>query len=615
MPSGFGFPSSDAAFWVPLPIDTGGGRGMLLPAIARLRPDAALPAVLEEGRRVMEASGSLREGGTLVVRTMKDLLVGPVERLLWVLLSAVGLVFAIASTNIALLLMTRGAARERELSIRVAVGASRGRLVRQLLLEAALLAGIGGIAGVFVAGLSLEVLVGLAPPDMPRLREAALDPQVLAFAAGLTLASSLFFGVVSAGRIVAIDPVRALGRLGGDAAHGRSSRRKLNVLAAAELALTLVLLVGAGLLLRSFVRTLLLDQGFHAPEALALQIHLPAARYPGPEARFAFHERLLDRLRTVDGLVAGITTSMPNRQPSARFILNSTPVPEVFDPLTLSSTEVRSVSEGFLEAAGIPLRAGRFFDAGDRAGSEDVAIISEALARQLFPDRDAVGQTLYSIRSSWRVVGVAGDVRPAAPGGAIAPAAYVSVRQDIEVLQWFGTVTVVARGADPRQLAGTLRSLVLSLDPEMPPYNVRTLGEELSRLVAGPRFSATLLGTFGVMALVLAAIGVYGVMAHAAGQRTREVGVRIALGATRSRVLWLMLRDGMLVLAGGLIVGLLASLWLSRSLTGLLHEVTPGDPVTIVPVAMLLAAAGLLASYVPARRATGINAIEALREE
>jgi ABC-type lipoprotein release transport system permease subunit len=244
-----------------------------------------------------------------------------------------------------------------------------------------------------------------------------------------------------------------------------------------------------------------------------------------------------------------------------------------------------------------------------------VVIVSEALARRLFPDGNAVGQTLYSIHESWRVVGVVGDIRPAAPTGAVQPAAYLPLRQDVRVLEWFGTATVVVRGGDPQRLAAAARPLVLSLDPELPSYNVRTLGEELSRLVAAPRFSATVLAVFGVAALALATIGVYGVMSHSVRQRTRELGVRIALGATKTRVLWLVLRDGTLVVAGGLLAGLLASAWLSRSLTGLLHEVTPGDPSTMVLVAMLLAGSGLLASYLPARRATCVDPIEVLREE
>jgi predicted permease len=585
---------------------------MLLPAIARLRPGATPPAVVEEGQRALGSAG-LRES-TLIVRTMKDLLVGGVERILWVLLFAVGLVFAVASTNIALLLMTRGAARERELSIRVAIGASRRRLVGHLLLEAAVLAGLGGLAGVVVSWLGLQALLQLAPPDMPRLLQAGIEAQVLGFAGGLTLASCLFFGFLSAGHAVALDPVKALGRLGGDVSNLRAIRRRLNLLAAAELALALVLLVGAGLLLRTFVRTLLVDHGFREPDALAFQIHLPAARYPSADARLAFHERLLDRLDALDGVVAGVTTSMPNRQPSGRFIFDARPVPEAFDPYATPSIGVRMVSDEFLQAAGVPLMAGRHFTSGDRAGADAVVIVSEALARRLFPDRNAVGQTLYSIHDSWRVVGVVGDVRPAAPG-AVQPAAYLPLRQHVGVLEWFGTATVVARGGDPQRLAAALRALVLSLDPELPPYNVRTLGEELSRLAAAPRFSATLLAVFGGAALALAAIGVYGVMSHAVRQRTRELGVRIALGATKTQVLWLVLRDGTLVVAGGLLSGLLASAWLSRSLTGLLHEVTPGDPPTLVLVAILLGAAGLLASYLPARRATRVNPIEVLREE
>jgi predicted permease len=616
MPAGFGFPTPEAGFWVPLLLEPGSGRGMLLPAVARLRPDATLPAVVEEGRRMLAETEIARNGGTLVVRTMQDLMVGGVRRILWVLMAAVGLVFVIAIANISLLLMTRGVAREREFSIRVALGAGRARLVRQLVVEALILAILGGAAGFALSGLSLDALLRIAPADMPRLKEAALDSGVLALTAVLTLTTTVVFGAVSAGRAIATDPVRALDRLGGDIHSGAASRRRLNLLAAGELALTMVLLVGAGLLLRSFVRALLVDQGFEPKGALALQIHLPSARYPSPAARLAFHERLLERLTHADGVeIGGMTTAMPNRQPSARYGYSTIGVPLFPDPLTTPIAEVRMVSEGFIEAMGIPLRSGRGFRREDGPGAEQVMVISERLARLHFPDRDPIGQLLYSGSGTRRVVGVVGDVRPASAGVEAGDAAYLPVRQEVDVFRWFATATVVVRGRDPAGLARTVRALVLSLDPETPPFNVRTLSSEVSGLVAGPRFSATLLAVFAAVALVLAAIGVYGVMAHAAGRRTREIGVRVALGATRSQVLRLMIRDGVVVVAGGLACGLIAAAWLAQVLTGLLHDVTPADPVALAAVAGLLSSAGLLASYLPARRATRISALDALREE
>jgi predicted lysophospholipase L1 biosynthesis ABC-type transport system permease subunit len=242
-------------------------------------------------------------------------------------------------------------------------------------------------------------------------------------------------------------------------------------------------------------------------------------------------------------------------------------------------------------------------------------IISQRLARLHFPGVDPIGRMLYSGAGNRRVVGVVSDVRPAEPGPESSPAAYLPIRQDFRALDWLSSVGVVVRGGDPRALATSVRGLVLSLDPEMPPSGVRTLEDEVSSLVAGPRFSATVLALFAVVALVMAAVGVYGVMAYSAGQRTREIGVRIALGATRRQVLWLMLTDGVVIVGAGLGAGLVLAVWLAKGLTGLLHEVAPADPVALASVALLLSVTGIAAAYVPARRATRVSVLTALRED
>lgn len=618
MPGDFGFPTIDAAFWVSQTLEAGGSRGMLLPAVARIAPGATTAAVADEGRRILADTGLTGDSRALLVGTMQDQMVGGVRRLLWVLLASVGFVFVIALTNIALLLMTRGAGRDREFSIRLALGAGRAQLVRQLVIEGSTLALLGGAAGLVVAWGLLDVLVRVAPPDLPRLRDVSLDGVVLAFAGVLTVATSLVFGLLSASRALGTDPARALGRLGGEGLGGlaRASRRRLNVLASGELVLTMVLLVGAGLLVRSFIQAVLVDQGFDPRGALALQINLPAARYPNPAARLAFHLRLLERLHAAGDMDAvGLATAMPNRQATARFDFNPNGVPLFPDPLSQTVAEVRTVSDGFLDAMGVPLRAGRLFRAEDGPAAEPAMVISEKLARQLFPDRSAVGQLLYSGTGTRRVIGVVGDVRPATPGAQIPIAAYLTMRQDDSDFRWFGTATLVVRGANAGRRPASLRALILALDPEMPAFNVRTLRDEVSALVAGPRFAATLLVAFAGVALILAAVGVYGVMTHSASQRTREIGVRVALGATRAQVLRLMLRDGMAIVAAGLGVGLLVAAWLARGLTGLLHEVTPADPLALTSVAALLLVAGLLAAYLPAWRATRVSALDALRDD
>jgi putative ABC transport system permease protein len=618
MPASFGFPTPEVDFWVPLLMAPGEGRGMLLPAIARMKPGATLAAVVQEGRIQLGELGSPRMSQNLVVRTLQDQMVGGVRRMLWVLLAAVGFVLVIATANIALLLVTRGAGREREFSIRLALGAGRNRLVRQLFVEGLMLGAIGGLAGVTLAWGALGPLVRLAPAEIPRLYDVALDREVLVFAVVITSATSLVFGVLSAGRTLAIDPIRALGR-GGESRLGvsmRPPRRRLNGLAAAELALTTMLLVGAGLLLRSFVGVVLVDQGFQSHGALALQVSLPASRYPGPAARLAFEERLLEQLKRIKGVEAvGIATTMPNRQPSGRFDFSAVRITAPLDPISTPTAPVHMITEGFMEAIGLHLLAGRTFRPEDRAGNEDVVVISEHLARKQFHDRNPVGALLYSRSGYRRVIGVVADVRPAAPGANLESAAYLPLRQNTTVLEWFGTASIVVRGSDLRGVAASIRELVLSLDPEMPPFNVRSLDEEVSRLVAGPRFSAVALGGFSFVALVMATIGVYGVMAYSAGLRTREIGVRMALGATRAQVLRLMIREGVLVVGAGTAAGLIGASWLARTLTGLLHEVTPADPVALISVALLLSGSGIAAAYVPARRATRVNALDALRHE
>jgi putative ABC transport system permease protein len=619
MPDAFGFPSVETAFWVPQVMTSGGTRGMLLPAVARLRPGATVAAVATEGRSLID-DGDPRFKTTLVVRTLQDQMTGGVNRILWVLLGAVGLVTAIATTNLALLLITRGAGREREFSIRAALGAGRGRLVQQLFVEGLTLGAIGGVAGVALAWAALSLLVGLAPADVPRLSDATLNGSVLLFALALTAGTSLTFGVLSVGRILDLRAWRALGgRIPETRLAGQSvpHRRRLNALAVAELALTMVLLVAAGLLLRSFVGLTTTDQGFDARGAVALQVNLPASRYPTPDARLAFDQRLLERLRQTPGVSAlGLTTTLPTRQATGRFGYSASPsILSAEDPRSMPVIDVHMISDGFIEAMGLRLAEGRAFTAADRAGAEPVIVISEAFAKQQFPDSSAVNQTLYSRSGNKRVVGVVADVRPAELGAPPKPDGYLPIWQNSDVLEWMSSVTVIARAADTAGVMNALRPAILSLDPQSPPYNVRTLDADVSRVVAGPRFSATVLGMFAGVAFLMACVGVYGVMAYVAGLRTREIGIRMAVGATRTQVVALMLKESAVVVGLGLAIGLAATALLTRTLTGLLHEVKPADPVTLAAVAGLLAAAGFIASYIPAQRATLVDPLRALRDE
>ena len=619
MPYGFEFPTRETQFWVPVMLAAGGSRGMVLPAIGRMKPDATLPTVAQEARRLLVDMGSAREESTVVVRTLREQMVGGVSRLLWVLMAAVGLVSVIATVNIALLLLTQGAGRGREFSVRLALGATRGRIVRQVTIEGAVLAALGGAAAVIFAAGFLQGLVRIAPPDVPRLHQAALDGPVLAFTAGLVLIATLVFAALSAGRTVTGEAVRALARATTESRLFGSgvSIQRLHALAAAELCLAVVLLVGAGLLLRSFVGLVLVDHGFDTRGALAAQVTLPAARYPTPESRMAFHDRLLEILDQRPGVTtAGLITTMPNRQPTGRFAYDVVPALPPEDPFALKLAEVHMATEGFVESMGLRLLAGRTFRPDDAEGAEPVMVISDDLARMHFAGRNPVGETLYSMSGDRRVIGVVANVRPAPSASPQHdPAAYLPLRQRLDVFRQFATMSIVLRGPDAEALVPELRAVVRSLDPELPVFNIRTLDAEVAGLVAGPRFTATVLALFAGVALVMAAIGVYGVVSHAVGRRTREIGVRVALGATRAQILRLILRDGLMVVLIGLAAGLLAAAWLARALTGLLHEVTPADPVALASVGAVLSLVGAFAVYLPAHRATRMSALAALRED
>jgi putative ABC transport system permease protein len=615
MPKGFDFPGSETAFWIPVALTAGGTRGMILPAIARLRPGATTAAAIEEGRRFVEESDADRS--TLFVRPLREHMVGNVSRTLWILMAAVSAVSVIATVNISLLLLTQGAARAREFSVRLALGATRGSLIRQVSMEGCVIALVGGALGIAVAAVFINVLVSIAPPDIPRLSQTVIDSRVLAFAGGLTLFASLVFAVLSAGRIVAGDVLRTLGGANESPLVAAGvPRRRLNTLATAEVTLAVVLLVGAGLLIRSFIGLVLIDQGFDPRGAVAAQVTLPSSRYPSAGARMAFHERLLERMRQQPGVAqAGVITSMPNRQPTGRFGYDPDAV-QTPDPFTMKLAEVRMTSEGFLEAAGIAIVRGRGFTSADTDGAEPVMVISEEMASALFTGQDPIGRTLFSATGNRRVIGIARTVRPAASVSLQHdPSAYLPLRQSRSVLQQFATMTIVVRGERTEALMSELRAAIRALDPELAPFNVRTLDAEVAGLVAGPRFSATVLTLFAAVSLVMAGIGVYGVVAYSAGRRTREIGIRVAVGATPAQVMRLILRDGVAIVLGGLAIGLLLAVWLARTMTGLLHEVTPADPIALASVAALLAVLGLLAIYIPARRAIRISVVSALRDE
>jgi putative ABC transport system permease protein len=417
---------------------------------------------------------------------------------------------------------------------------------------------------------------------------------------------------------VAIDVIRGLAGTQGEsrlAGVGGPSRRRLMTLAAAEIALTMTLLAGAGLVLRSVIARLMVDQGFETRGALAMQISLPPPAYPTPATRADFHRRLLEHLQRHPGVDSvGLAASMPNRQPTGRFDFSATPVAGPPVPFSDTVAEVRMVTEGFAEAMGLRLIAGRTFGPRDVDGTEQVIVISDRLARQHFAGVDAVGRVLYSRTGDRRVIGVVADVRPLS-GADPQAAAYLPLWQNPEVLEWLSGMHVVVRGRDAPALAPSLRALVLSLDPAVPPYNVRTLDADVARIVAGPRFAAWLLSFFAAAALAMSAIAIYGVMAYSARLRTREIGVRVALGSTRLQAMQVIITEALVAIGAGVGVGLLLSIGVASSLGSAVADLPALDAPTMLAITALLLTVAVSAAALPARRAARRPPLEAIRTD
>jgi putative ABC transport system permease protein len=535
-----------------------------------------------------------------------DSMTGKSRRGLLVLLGAVGSVLLIVCVNLANLMLARAERQGREAAIRTALGASPARLLRQGLTQALLIALLGGTLGVGVASAGLGALVGSAPADLPRLEEVHLDLRVLAFALGITTLAGLLFGLAPAWHAARTDPQSALKSSGRTATSGAGGLRLRSALVAAEVGLSGVLLVTGALLMTSFLRLMRADKGFRAPAVLAAQIQIPHAKYSDDAQRNQFHRRLLARLAAEPGVLsAGMSTQLPLQ---GETWIDSVSLPGDTTPTYQQpSVNVRFISPDYLRTMGIPLRQGRPFDDNDR---RDVVIVSEGLARLLWHGLDPVGRQLKDGDKVREVIGVAGDVRaePHKPAAATLYRPY---------WDWApGRARLVARAAgDPRSIIGAMRAAVRSVDPDVPLAEVRTMQEVLEQSVAERRFQMLLAAAFAATALLLAGLGIYGVVSYSVARRTNEMGIRIALGAQAHDVYGLVLRQAMAPVVLGLAAGLAAAVAAGRILSSLLYEVKPDDPVTIGAVAVLLAAVGLVASFTPARRALRADPVAALRQE
>jgi putative ABC transport system permease protein len=621
-PAGFAYPEG-AEVWAPLEYDevfrTKSRGAWFLRVIGRLKPRVPVERARQEVATIADRLAKQYPdadegvGGTAV--SLQQATVGDVRRPLLVLLGAVGFVLLIACVNVANLLLARVAARDAEFAVRTALGAGRRRLFRQLLTESVLLGLLGGATGLFLAWVSLDALLALQPQGVPRLAEVRVDRGVVLFASVLSLVTGLVFGAFPALQMIRRPTAQVL-REGGRGLLGSGGARLRGGLVVGQMALAMMLLAGAGLLIRSFSRLSHVDPGFRTEDALSFRISLPQTAYDTDPRRAAFFGELMTRLRALPGVrsvggVSGLPLGGSSFQLSFE-VAGQPPLSAAQQP----SMEVRVATPDYFKTMGIPIRKGRGFEAGDIQGSSQVVLLSESAVRRFFPDEDPLGKR---ITIGWRheppaggeVVGIVGDIKEQGLARASAPEIYLPSDQ-----LPFSSMDVVLRTAvSPLSLAPTIQAAVHRLDPELPVSRVRTLEDVVARSISEPRFYMLLLGAFAAMALFLAALGIFGVMSYAVVQRSREIGIRVALGALPGDVLRSILREALLLSESGVALGLIGALALSQVLTRLLFDLSPTDPGTLVVMAVLLSAVALLASYLPARRATRVDPLVALRTE
>jgi putative ABC transport system permease protein len=634
MPPAFAFPARETEFWVPVGASEGqrANRGSLwLQVVGRIKagvPLARAQADLERVNNGILERFPGQKGYGVYVANYREQLIGRVRPAILVLVGAVGFVLLIACTNVANLLLSRTVSRERELALRAAIGAGRGRIVRQLLTESVLLGGIGGAVGLAFAWLGLRAILGSAPADLPRLDAITLDGRVLAFTLGLSLLTGLLFGLLPALQLARTNPGDALkDATRATSAVGRSFRRGLVVL---EMAMAVVLLVGAGLMLRSFERLQRVDLGFRSDHVLTARVGLWGDRYRPPQARVDFFAQLIDRLAArpeVSG-AAGIGTVFLSATPnSTNFAIEGR---GDFAPEDAVEVPVDAVTPDYFRVMGIRLLRGRLFDGRDRAvypppgapgvqppppDMNAVVIINETMAKMFWKDEDPLGRRIkYGQQASqgpWMtIVGVVADTRRTGYDAPVRPETYLPHSQSPDS----GLMLVVRTNGDPAAFLPSLRGIVREIDPGIAVQGGRSLEAVLVEMTAQRRMNTLLLSVFGISAAVLAAVGIYGVIAYSVQQRSRELSVRMALGASSARILGLVLKEGVSTSLLGLVLGLGAALALSRSITSLLYNVPPGDPFTFAAIAGVAVVVALLANLVPALRAVRTDPVQSLKQ-
>jgi len=616
--------SDETELWVP--VSHGFGvterRAHYLNVIARLKPEVTREQAQADmdaltGALALQYPDANRDRGVRLV-PLQEQIIGDFRLALLVLLGAVVAVLLIASANVANMLMARAASRQREIAIRTALGASRWRLIRQLLTESLLLAFIGGGLGLLLALWGIDLLVSFSPADLPRVKEVAIDGRVLGFTLAVSMLTGLVFGFAPALQASRPNLSEALKESGRSATGGAARRRARSVLVVAEIALALVLLVGAGLLMRSFLKLQSVNPGFNPENVLTMQVDLSGPNFQRAAPVIAFHDHLLERIKTLPGVQSVATRSfVPIATDSSFAYVIFAVEGRLPDPAKHSAAFYNAVSSDFFATMEIPLLKGRAFDEHDVRKAQNVVIINETLARRFFADEDPIGKriTLNDTNpkeEEWTtIVGVVKDTKPRALDSDAVAELYMPFAQQPEP---FMSLMIRTTGK-PEAMAAAVRSEIQTLDKDQPLYSIRTLASVLAESVATPRFRTFLLGVFAAVALILAVVGIYGVISYSVTQRTQEIGIRMALGAQTSDVLKLVVRHGMGLTLAGIAIGLAASFALTRVMAGLLFGVSATDPLTFAVIALMLTGVALAACAVPARRAVRVDPMVALRYE
>ncbi len=626
MPAHFRFPGREQEFWLPIafePEEAAGRGDHYLNAVARLRPGVKRQQAQAEmdviaTRLEQQYPQTNTEQGIALVPLHEEF-VGNIRKPLLILLGVVGFLLLIACANVTNLLLARATARKKELTIRAALGASRLRLARQLLTESILLALSGGLAGTLLAVWGVDLLETLVPENLAQARGIMIEWRVLVFSVAVSLLTGVVFGLLPALQVSRQKLTEALKEGGQKGAGGNSRGRLRGALVVGEIALSLVLLAGAGLMIRSFYRLTGVDPGFQPDKALAMRMQLSGEKYGDPVKRRVFYDQMLQQLQAMPGVqAAGVITQLPLVTQGLSFSFSMEGQPPL-PSADLPQAAFRVISQDYFRAMGIPLMRGRSFTPQDTADAQGVAVINRTMAERFWPGQEPLGRR-FKIGSSdnpnpWLVViGVVGDVRQTSLDQTLKPEMYVSHLQDRRFFAIPRDLVVRTTG-DPLAMAAAVRGEIWKLDKDLPLFRVQTMEQILSVSVAGQRFNTLLLTVFAALAIILAAVGIYGVMSYATTQRTHEIGIRVALGASARDVLGLVMRQGLILTISGVTVGLAGAFALTRVMTGLLFGVSATDPLTFIVIALLLTAVSLLACYIPALRATEVDPMVALRSE